>query len=347
MLGLSGTPVRLIRSVIAGGLTLAAFAGTGRAQLPRVGIIDFYGLRKTTAAQVREALGINVGDSLTALAMFQVPARLAAIPGVESAAIDPVCCEDGKTMLYVGVAEEGAPVLPLRAAPNGESRLPEDVIQAGEAFGEAYTRAIMRGFAKEDVSQGHSLMADSATRMIQLQFVDLASKHLDSLRKVLRTSSDADHRAFAAQVLAYSADKAAIVPDLVYAMRDPSSDVRNNATRALALIAIYGRQHPELKITVPYEPFIDLLNSLAWTDRNKSSLALIQLTEGRDPALLAALKTRAFDAIVDVARWTNPGHSMAGILILGRIAGMSDQDIVATFERGERDKVIEAARKAR
>ena len=77
------------------------------AQLPRVGIIDFYGLRKITAAQVREALGINVGDSLTAAAMFEVPARLADLPGVVSAAIDPVCCEDGKTMLYVGVAEEG------------------------------------------------------------------------------------------------------------------------------------------------------------------------------------------------------------------------------------------------
>src|SRR5688572_759546 len=78
-------------------------ATTASAQLPRVGIIDLYGLRKTTAAQVREALGINVGDSLTAVSLFEVPARLADLPGVVSAAIDPVCCEDGKTMLYVGV----------------------------------------------------------------------------------------------------------------------------------------------------------------------------------------------------------------------------------------------------
>ena len=52
-------------------------ATTATAQLPRVGIIDLYGLRKTTAAQVREALGINVGDSLTAASLFEVPARLA------------------------------------------------------------------------------------------------------------------------------------------------------------------------------------------------------------------------------------------------------------------------------
>jgi hypothetical protein len=318
-----------------------------RAQLPRVGIIDFYGLRKTTPAQAREALGINVGDSLTSLALFSVPARLADLPGVVSAAIDPVCCEEGKTMLYVGVVEEGAPTMELRKPPTGKSRLAPEVIQAGVAFEQAHTRAIMRGFAKEDVSQGHSLMADSTARMIQLRFIELAAKHRDSLRAVLRTSDDEDHRALAAEVLAYSANKQSVVDDLVFAMRDPSSEVRNNATRALWLIALYAQQHPEATITVPYEPFIDMLNSVAWTDRNKASLALMQLTESRDPKLLAALRTRAFDALVDIAQWTNPGHAVAGIVMLGRMAGLSDADVFSMYERGERDKVIEAARKAR
>lgn len=347
------TPNRVVRSGVVTAIAViaasafAAFPSPAAAQLPRVGIIDLYGLHKTSPDQVREALGINVGDSLTALTLLQVPAKLASLPGVASASIDPVCCEDGKTMLYVGVAEDSVPTLTLHAPPDGASRLPQDVMAAGEAFARAHQRAVMRGFMKEDVSQGHSLMADSAARMIQLQFVTLAAKHLDTLRKVLRTSSDADHRAFAAEVLAYSTSKSAIVGDLVYAMRDPDRDVRNTATRALWVIAMYAQQHPELKITVPYEPFIDLLNSLAWTDRNKSSLALMQLTEGRDPALLAALKARAFDSIVDIARWTNPGHSMAGVVMLGRIAGIPDPEIYAMFERGERDKIIDAARKAK
>jgi len=350
MLESSGTPYRFIRS---GGLTLfsaavlTTFPAGAEAQLPRVGIIDVYGVHKINPQQIRDALGISVGDSLTSLALLQVPAKLAALEGVASASVDPVCCEDGKTMLYVGVVEDGAPVLELRAAPNGNSRLTPDIVQTGMALGEAQQRAVMRGFVKEDVSQGHSLMADSATRMIQLQLVGLAAKHLDTLRNVLRTSSDPDHRAFAAEVLAYNANKQAVVGDLVYAMRDPNSDVRNNATRGLALIAMYGNQHPELKIKVPYEPFIDLLNSLSWTDRNKSSLALMQLTESRNPALLAALKARAFDSIVDIARWTNPGHSMAGVVMLGRIAGIPDQEIYAMFERGERDKIIQAARTAK
>ena len=189
-------------------------------------------------------------------------------------------------------------------------------------------RAVMRGFTKEDISQGHSLMADSAARMIQLQFVTLAAKHLDTLRKVLRTSSDADHRALAAEVIAYNANKAAVVGDLVYAMRDPSTDVRNNATRALALIALYGQQHPELKITVPYEPFIDLLNSLTWTDRNKASLALMELTEKRRPdaafgAQVAGVRFDRGHCAMDESRaldggglhaWSYSGHCGSGDL---------------------------------
>jgi hypothetical protein len=329
------------------GSSLALVASAAGAQLPRVGIIDLYGLRKTTPQQVREALGISVGDSITSLALLEIPARLAALPNVASASIDPVCCEEGKTMLYVGVVEEGAPVLELRARPQGASRLTPDVIQAGLAFSDAQMSAVMRGVAAEDVSQGHSLMADSAARMTQLQFVALAAKRLDTLRKVLRTSADPDHRALAAIVLPYAANKQSIVPDLVYAMRDPASGVRNNATRGLWVLALYAQKHPELKITVPYEPFIDLLNSLTWTDRNKSSLALMALTESRDPALLSALHARAFDSLVDIAQWTNPGHAMAGVAILGRMAGIAEQEIYAMYERGERDKIIDAARKAK
>ena len=71
------------------------------------------------------------------------------------------------------------------------------------------------------------------------------------------------------------------------------------------------------------------------------------LTESRNPALLAALKARAFDSIVEMAQWSNPGHAMPGIFMLGRMAGIADPEIYAMYERGERDKIIEAARKTR
>ena len=320
-------------------------ASQAAAQLPPVGSVDFYGARKTTPAQVREALGINIGDSLSALSLLTVPARLAELPNVISASVHPVCCEGGRTMVYVGVAEEGAPRLEFRPQPDGAIRLADDVLMTGQRFAEAHRIAVMRGIVSEDVSQGHSLMSDSIARTIQMRYIEIAARDLDTLRKVVRTSADADHRALAAEILGYAANKQSVVDDLVYAMRDPSVVVRNNATRALALIAVLGQKQPALGIRVPYEPFIDLLNSLTWTDRNKASLALMQLTESRDATLLAALKTRAFDSIVDIAQWTNPGHSMAGVFMLSRMAGIADADAFAMFERGEKEKIIAAARK--
>ena len=320
-------------------------AGHAFAQLPPIGSIDFYGARKTTPAQLREALGLSVGDSVSALTLFSAPAGLADLPGVVSAAVDPVCCENGKTMLYVGIIEEGAPEFKLNAPPDGPIRLGPDVVRLGQSFQAALERAVMRGIVSEDMSEGHSLSSDSTVRRIQRRFAEIAATNLDSVRAVLRTSADPGHRALAAQIVAYAPNKPTVVEDLVYAMRDPSTGVRNNATRALALIAALAQRRPELGIRVPFEPFIDLLNSLAWTDRNKASLALMQLTESRDPAMLAALRARAFESIVDIAQWTNPGHAMPGVFMLARMAGIPDQEAFAMFERGEKDKIIEAARK--
>jgi hypothetical protein len=38
---------------------------------------------------------------------------------------------------------------------------------------------------------------------------------------------------------------------------------------------------------------------------------------------------------------------MSGIFMLGRIAGIADPEIYAMFERGERDRIITAARQAK
>jgi hypothetical protein len=38
---------------------------------------------------------------------------------------------------------------------------------------------------------------------------------------------------------------------------------------------------------------------------------------------------------------------MAGAVMLGRIAGIPDPEIYAMFERGERDKIIAAARQTK
>src|SRR5262249_21631892 len=142
-------------------------------------------------------------------------------------------------------------------------------------------------------SQGHALANDPSTRALQERFVTFAARDLKLLRDVLRRSADAEQRALAAQVVAYTANKQAVVNDLVGAMRDPAEEVRNNAMRALAVMAGAARQTTRQPIKIPVRPFIEMLNSIEWTDRNKSSWALLRLTDKRDSGVLFEIRQKA------------------------------------------------------
>jgi hypothetical protein len=315
----------------------------------QIGVIDFYGLSRVSPAEARRALTFAEGDSIS-FASDERPAflaeserRLAELPGVERALTNIVCCDGGRLIIYVGIEEKGSATPHFRAAPVGTVRLPADVVQAGEDFATALVAAVERGEGGEDDSEGHALFHDPATRAIQERFIVYAARDTAVLRRVVRESSDDDERALAAQVLGYVADQQSVVNDLVVAMSDPADNVRNNAMRALAVFSkmtpTVGRAIPR----IPTDPFIGLLNSLVWTDRNKSSLALMELTENRSPELLATLRREAIDQLAEMARWKNEGHAMPPLLVLGRIAGWSDDAVWAAWRAGQREDVIRAA----
>jgi len=310
-----------------------------------VGIVDFYGLRQITEAQVRPALRIAEGDTITESTLRSAEKRLRAVPGVSNARVDGVCCDNGKTLVYVGIEEKGTPALNFNPPPKGRARLPDDVVRAGAAFDAAFEKAAERGDFQEDQSKGHSLMRDPGARAVQEGFVALADRYGQQLRDVLRDSDKQEQRALAAQVLGYATDKASVVGDLSSAMRDSDADVRNNATRALWLIAAFARKAPDRKIQVPPDKFVDLLNSLTWTDRNKSSLALMSLTEPRDPALLSTLRQKAVPALTEMARWKHRGHAVASVMILGRVAGIPESELASAAEIGSHATIVDAALK--
>src|SRR5215475_7517626 len=225
-------------------------------QFPPIGVIDFYGLRSVSERQVREALQIKEGDSLSGDPQ-EAKRRLELLPGVDEARTEFVCCDSGKTTLYVGIREKGAPSIQFHPAPQGKVRLPQDVIQAGEDFDKALTEAVIKGNSSEDDSQGHALTNDPAARAVQERFIRFAARDLITIRDVLRHSDDAGHRALAAHVIAYSTDKQALVNDLVEAMRDPDDGIRNNAMRALAVMAGSAPQTDKNQIRIPVRPFIE------------------------------------------------------------------------------------------
>src|SRR5262249_13167170 len=166
--------------------------------------------RNISERQVREALQIKEGVSLSEEPK-EAKRRLESLPGVAEAHIALVCCDAGKAILFVGIHEKGTPSLQFRPAPQGKVRLPQDVAQAGDDFQKARSDAVLKGNSVEDDSRGHALSNDPSARAIQERFVTLAARDLKLLRDVLRHSADAEHRALAVQVIAYTANKQAIV----------------------------------------------------------------------------------------------------------------------------------------
>ena len=78
-------------------------------------------------------------------------------------------------------------------------------------------------------------------------------------------------------------------------------------------------------------------------DRNKSSAALAQMTEQRDPALLTELRKEALPSLIEMARWKWMGHASSSLTILGRISGLSDKEIYRDVDAGNRKAIIAAA----
>jgi hypothetical protein len=325
-------------------LMLLSF-GQSDSQLPAIQTIDFYGLRTVSAGQVRKALQFKEGD-IPPESPLPAQLRVEAIPRVIHARLNFVCCEKGKTTLYVGIQEQDVPAPEFRPAPTGSVRLPFDLPPAGAAFEQAYTMALEAGDHAEDQSEGHSLMHFPEARAAQKKFVTLAVLHPAILHDVLRNSADAHQRALAAMVLSYAADKRDVTADLIYGTHDPDDQVRSNCIRALWIIAKYAQRKPELGIQVSPTVFIDLLNSLVWTDRNKSSNALLETTFNHDPAVLAEIRTKALPSLIEMARWKALAHAQASLFLLGRIGGMSEDDIQAAIDRDDREAIIFAGLKA-
>jgi hypothetical protein len=255
-----------------------------------------------------------------------------------------VCCEGGGGIVYVSVQEEGAKTLPFKPEPTGAARLPTEVVKAGEEFIEALTAAVRRGESTEELWNGQSVLRDPAARSVQMRFIAWA-RDPEPLRTVLHHSSEASHRALAAHILGHAGDRGAVIQDLVEAMSDASEDVRNNAMRAVGVIA-RAQSDSSTPAPIPPEPFVALLDSVVWSDRNKASMALMELTASRDPALLRHLRREALVPLAEMARWKSEGHAMPAFTILGRIAGLSEDEIQAAWTQDRREHLIGLALKS-
>ncbi len=191
-----------------------------RGQVPRIAVLDFYGVDKVPVSSLRKALGLKEGDPLPS-SKADAEARLEQVNGVVLARLEAVCCESGGAILFVGIEEKGAAHFDFRPVPESSIELPKDILDAYRAFLDARENAARSGDSREDLTSGHALSADPTVRACQEHFVDLASKNFSALREVLRNSANTEQRAMAAYIIGYSPDKQSSVDELQYALQDP------------------------------------------------------------------------------------------------------------------------------
>ena len=303
--------------------------GLASGQVPRVGTIDFYGLRKISLAKLRQDLGIQPGDPLPP-SKANVEERLTTIDGVVLARLEAVCCEAKDAILFVGIQERGATHFEVREAPGSEAVLPEEMTTAYRAFLDGLQEAVV----------GNPV--DPGFVGLEERLAALVKTHLKQLRDVLRTSADAGQRAIAAHAMVVSPDKPAAAQDLQYALQDADEDVRRNALNSLSTLAAYALKHPDSEIRIAPTWPIEMLNSIAWSDRTGAVNLLLTLSEKREPGVLDLIRQRAAPQLIEMARWNSLTHALPAYILLGRVAGLSENEIQGSWSRGEREAHITA-----
>ena len=288
----------------------------------RIGTIDFYGYGHLDLASLRAALPFKVGDNIPSDTVRASAVR--ALNGITArhAVVSGVCClPDGRSSIFVGLPEVGAPPVAYNPVPQGDIRLPAEALRIFRQFENHFMAAVKRGASAEDDSQGYALFNDPASRADQLKLRAWARANTATVVRVLAESRDAGQRAYAAQALGYADRSPQQIAALVAAAFDSEAGVRNNATRALEVLCTVG---VEVTSRIPAARFIPLLHSITWSDRNKGSLLFLRMTDFRDPALLNLLHDQALDPLREMALWNDFGHAQTSLTILGRIAGVEE-----------------------
>jgi hypothetical protein len=321
-------------------LALALAAAPQQApERPPIGSIETFGLRAVPRSAVLEATGIEPGAQAQ-IHSEELLARLRSLEGVADASASLVTVDD-QTILYVGIREDGAPRGPVyRAPPTGTIRLPEEIVAAYEALLATLPAAIAAGETREDHGPGHAMMEFAPGRAQQERFVELAAAHLEVLGRVLREAGDETHRRSASMVIAYAPDKQRIVEDLVYASNDADPTVRNNAVRNLSVLVDWAATQGR-RIEIDPQPFLSLLGSLEWSDRNKG-LALLTLRGLDADTVPTDQREELLASLAEMAQWQTMGHCLPAALLLGRLAGRSDMEIFMDVRGSEGDRAARA-----
>lgn len=327
---------------------LMAVVTLGQENHRRIGEIDFFGYAGIDLVRVRAELPLHEGDDFddSDRAFFDtiagIRAAITKVIGKAPTDIAIVCCDaQGRQMIYIGLPGKSMGNVPYNPPPTGTVSFPARVIDLYQQTMQAWSKALRSGSGKEDSSRGYALSTDPDLRAKQLATREYAIRHERLVLRVLASSKDAEQRIAAAHVLGYAHQSKKQIAALVKAGSDADETVRNNAIRALGVLA---QSDPRVAARIPAGPFVAKLNSGSWTDRNKAGFLLDELSKGRNLKLLTQLRSQALDSLLEMARWRSSGHAAFARILLGRIAGIEEKRLQQLVETEQVEQIISAVR---
>ena len=272
-----------------------------------IAAVEFYGSAPVDFARLRAAFPYRVGDPFESLANTP-DTEFQRLIGKNQFSTGPVFVPDlHPWVLYTDIEPPEMSPLTWRPKPAGAPRLPPKIVALYE---HAMDRFVNGGIAAGDeTSDGYSLAKDPIMHAYELKLIDYARAHPANVYHVLETSASPRDRIAAAWTAGYAPKSKDQITALLHAVTDPDSLVRNNAIRVLALLALHDAN---VARQIPPDPFIPMLHSLTWTDRNKAMFLLDPVTAARDPKTLESLHRQALEPLRQMSRWTYWGHARHG-----------------------------------
>ena len=300
----------------------------GEDQTYTVGQIYYFGYAGIDMKPVRERVAVHLGDALREGEFPReekiIATTITSVTGEPPTGVAEVCCDGAHHLfLFIGMNGTSSRRMTTQALPVGRDHLDQAALKLFQHYQAANQRAVNAGVAGEDDSLGYAVADYPEARQVELAMLAYAIHHGPKLEAVLHHAADVQQRRASAALLGYTQRSSSQIDALAHAANDADSLVRNNAVRALEVLA--GAKDAT-GINVNPEPFIDLLFSEHWTDRNKGSFLLEKLSRNGDPVFLAKLRSEALLPLLEGAAWDS-GHAYPFLELLKRIgcpAGSAD-----------------------
>ena len=323
-------------------LILLAPSAVGQDRPKLVGEVEFFGYAGIDTVKLRAALPFQEQDKFVEETFVsQLESAGAAVKkgaGRYPTDLANVCCDErGDRVIFIGLDGK---TIRYNPPPKGHIRLPDRMLGLHDRSLELNDENVRQGAAAEDDSRGYALSAYPPLRSVQLRMRAYSVGRGAYIREVLETAADERQRIAAATLLGYARRSRSQLAALVRASQDGSDGVRNNATRALIVLA---RSSPTIAGEIPASNFIELLLSGKWTDLNKASNLLNFITRSRKRELLAQLHQReVLERLVEIARWRS--HGEPARYILGRVAGIDEGRLEQLVAAEQVETIISALR---